>query len=416
MIQPTAGIASVEEIRARFPALSRVENGHPVAYFDGPGGTQVPLDVVEAMTDYLLRHNSNTHWAYPTSVETDAILEGARAAMADLLGGRPDEIVFGANMTSLAFHLSRTLGRTCSPGDRIIVTELDHHANIDPWRALEVERGVEIRSVRMDPATGTLDMADLEAALAEKPARLLAIGGASNALGTITDVARAAGLARAAGALVFVDAVHLAAHATIDVAAMGADFLCCSPYKFYGPHIGVMWGRRELLAELPAPKLAPATDDVPHRMELGTLNHEGIAGAAAAVDFLASLASLAPGTTRRERLRVSMEGLHRRGDDLLRRLWEGLASIPGVRLFGPPPGSPRTPTLSFRVEGHAPGSVARTLAGRGLFLSHGDFYASTVAMRLGVAPEGLVRAGCACYTTEEEVDRLVEGVAAIVAG
>jgi len=413
MLQETTPITGVDEIRSRFPALARRENGYPVAFLDGPGGTQVPRVVVDAMVDYLLHHNSNTHWEYPTSRETDEILAGARAAMADLLGGRPEEIVFGANMTSLTFHLSRCLGRIFGPGDRIVVTELDHHANIAPWRALAVERGVEVRVVRMDPGSGTLDRGDLQAALTERPVRLLAIGGASNALGTIPDVAAAAELARRAGALVFVDAVHLAAHSPIDVDALGADFLCCSPYKFYGPHIGVLWGRESLLAELPAPKLEPAPDTVPHRFELGTQNHEGIAGIAAAVDFLASLAT---GSTRRDRLIAALSGLHHRGDGLLRRLWEGLAAIPGVRLYGPPPGVRRTPTLSFHVEGHAPEEIARFLARRGVFVSSGSFYAQTVIERLGRSPGGLVRVGCACYTTEEEIDRLVGGVAAAVAG
>jgi cysteine desulfurase family protein (TIGR01976 family) len=407
----TGSLMSVEDIRARFPALSRIEHGAPVAYFDGPGGTQVPMEVVEAVQEYLLGHNANTFWGYTTSRETDAILGGAREAFADFVGGRPSEIVFGANMTSLTFHLGRALGRRLQPGDRIVVTELDHHANIAPWQALVVERGVELRSVRIDPATGTLDDADLDTALSEAPVSLLAISGASNALGTIPDVARAAALAHDAGALVFVDGVHLAAHSLVDVAALGADFLCCSPYKFYGPHIGVLWGREQLLAELPVPKLEPATDAVPHRFETGTLNHEGIAGAAAAVDFIASLA---PGETRRNRLANAFAGMHERGELLLRRLWDGLSAVPAVHLHGPPPGAPRTPTLAFTVEGFTPQAVTQALDRRAVFVSHGDFYARTVIQRLGRAPEGVVRAGCAAYTTAEEVDRLIEGVTALV--
>src|SRR5262245_5849249 len=231
---------SVESIRSRFPALERLHNGQPVAYFDGPGGTQVPRSVVDAVSDYLLHHNANTHWVYPTSVETDAALVAAREALADFLGGRPSEIAFGANMTTLAFHLGRALARRWSPGDQIVVTELDHHANVDPWRRLAMERGLEVRTVRFRAETGQLDMEDLAAAVGTKT-RLLAIGAASNALGTINDVRRAADLAHAAGALVFVDAVHYAPHALVDVAALGADFLACSAYKFYGPHVGVLW-------------------------------------------------------------------------------------------------------------------------------------------------------------------------------
>jgi cysteine desulfurase family protein (TIGR01976 family) len=406
-MKQTLEITSVEEIRSRFPALTRRVGDHTVAHFDGPGGTQVPERVVAAITDYLFRHNANTHWAFATSRETDTILEDAREALADLLGGRSSEIVFGQNMTSLTYHLSRTLGRRLASGDRIVVTELDHQANVAPWQALVTERAVDLRVVRMDPIAGTLDLDDLHAALTERPVRLLAICGASNALGTMPDVAGAAALAREAGAMVFVDAVHLAAHAPIDVAAMGVDFLCCSPYKFYGPHLGVLWGREDLLAELPVPKLEPAPDSAPHRFEQGTLNHEGIAGAGAAVEFLASLGH---GSSRRERLTATMTELHRRGDQLFRRLWEGLGEIRGVRLVGPAPGAIRTPTLCFTVDGVSPHWVAESLDQEGVFVSHGHFYATTVIERLGYAPDGLVRAGCACYTTTEEVDRLIRGV------
>ncbi len=285
-------IADVDLIRSQFPALERLHGGRPVAYFDGPGGTQVPRRVVSAVGEYLLRHNANTHWAYPTSVETDAALRAARAALADYVNGEPDEIVFGANMTTLTLHLGRAVGRALEPGDEVVVTELDHHANVDTWRALERERSVTLRWVRFDPSSGRLDEADLRAAIGPRT-RLLAIGAASNALGTITDVAPAIERAHAAGALAFVDAVHLAAHQAPDVRALGCDFLVCSAYKFYGPHVGVLWGRRALLERLDAPKLWPAPNAAPERLETGTLNHEGIVGAGAAVEFLASLDSAA---------------------------------------------------------------------------------------------------------------------------
>ncbi len=398
--------ASLDTIRRRFPALTRKHAGESVAYFDGPGGTQVPRAVADAVADYLLKHNANTHWRYPTSVETDVILAGARASLADLLGADPAEIAFGANMTTLVFHLARALGRGWGPGDEIVVTELDHHANVAPWRALERERGVTIRTVRLDPATGTLDPDHLAESITSRT-RLLAIGAASNALGTIGDVPAAAALAHRAGALVFVDAVHYAPHALVDVAALGADFLACSAYKFYGPHVGILYGRYDLLASLDVPKLAPASELAPERLETGTLNHEGIAGAAAAVEFLASLGS---GDTSRHRLGAAYEALHARGDALVRRLWSGLAGIDGVRLYGPPPGRPRTPTVAFTVRGLAADDVAVALVQRALFVSSGDFYATTVVERLGLGAQGLVRAGCACYTTEDEVDRLIEGV------
>jgi cysteine desulfurase family protein (TIGR01976 family) len=392
-------------LRAAFPALERRHRGQPVAYFDGPGGTQVPRAVVNAMEDYLYHHNANTHWPYPTSEETDALIAQSRATLADFLGAAPAEIVFGANMTTLTFHLARGLGRGWGPKDTIVITELDHHANVAPWRALERDRGLTVKSVPLLPETGTLDWSHLQELLAEGP-RLLAIGAASNALGTINDVTRAAAMARAAGALTFVDAVHYAPHELVDVAAIGCDFLACSAYKFYGPHIGILFGREALLRGVEVPKLAPAPETAPDRLETGTQNHEGIAGAAAAVDFLASFGQ---GQTRRARLAGSFAALHRQGQSLLLRMWEGLAGIDGVTLYGPKPGSPRTPTVAFTLAGRPAADVARHLAGRGVFVSSGDFYATTVVERLGLT-DGLVRAGCACYTTEEEVDRLIEGV------
>ncbi|HEX2638625.1 MAG TPA: cysteine desulfurase-like protein [Gemmatimonadales bacterium] len=398
--------ASTQEIRRHFPALERQHRGHPVAYFDGPGGTQVPTSVADAVREYLLHHNANTHWLYPTSEETDELIAASRQALADLLGANPAEIAFGANMTTLTFHLARALGRGWGAGDEIVITELDHHANVAPWRALERERGVTIRSVPFVPASGQLDWSALERALSPRT-RLLAIGAASNALGTVTDVTRACALARDAGALTFVDAVHYAPHALVDVQAIGCDFLACSAYKFYGPHIGVLYGRRERLEALDVPKLAPAPDTAPERMETGTLNHEGIVGAGAAVDFLASLGGTG---SRRERLGRTFAALHRNGQELIARLWRGLETIPGVRLYGPPPGEPRTPTAGFTIEGRTTGEVATALAADSVFVSNGDFYAATVVERLGLAPDGLVRAGCACYTTSEEIDRLLAGV------
>jgi cysteine desulfurase family protein (TIGR01976 family) len=400
----TPTTATTDEVRSHFPALARLHAGARVAYFDGPGGTQVPRAVVDAMTDYLIHHNANTHWAYPSSVETDAALAAAREALADLVGGRPAEIAFGANMTTLVLHLGRALGRRWAPGDELVVTELDHHANSDPWRQLAKERGLTVRTVRFLPETGQLDLQDLAAAIGPRT-KLLAIGAASNALGTINDVRRAADLAHAAGALVFVDAVHYAPHVLVDVAALGADFLACSAYKFYGPHIGVLWGRQALLEELDAPKLAPAPTHAPELLETGTQNHEGIVGAAAAVEFLASLAG---GETRRARLAAAYAALHARGQALLERLWSGLRALPGVTLYGPPPGAPRTPTIAFAVEGISPEGVSRVLAERAVFVSSGDFYATTAVARLGHAEDGLVRAGCAAYTTADEVDRLVD--------
>src|SRR5688500_7565136 len=402
----TNKVASVEKIRSQFPALKREHNGYRVAYFDGPGGTQVPLSVVEAVTDYLLNHNANTHWAYPTSQETDQILDNSRIALVDFLNASPDEIVFGQNMTTLAFHLARALGRNFQMGDEIIVTELDHHANVDAWRALELERGVKIRVVPMDIETGTLKFAELENFLNRKT-KLLAIGAASNSLGTINDVSRACRLAKQAGALSFVDAVHYAAHNLIDVKSFDCDFLACSAYKFYGPHVGVLYGRKNLLEEIDFPKVRPAPDHSPERAETGTLSHEGIAGAAAAVDFLATLSE---GSGRREKLENTFSQLHLRQKELTKILWGRLSAINGVRLYGLGCDLPRTPTIAFTCKGLKARTVAEKLAGRGIFASHGDFYALTVVERLGLKDEGLVRAGCACYTSVEEIERLIEGV------
>ena len=399
-------IETVESIRSQFPALERHEGGHPVAYFDGPGGTQVPRPVVEAVSDYLYHHNSNTHWGYATSNETDATIRNGRTALADLLNASPSEIVFGPNMSTLTFHLSRALGRAYGPGDEIVVTELDHHANVDPWRALAKERGVTVHSVRMLAATGQLDWRDLETKVSKRT-KVLAIGVASNALGTINNLPRAAEIAHNAGALLFADGVHSTPHIPTNVKAWDCDFLACSAYKFYGPHMGVLYGRSEALQSIDFPKLVPAPDYAPERAETGTLNHEGIAGTAAAVDFLASLAA---GASRREQLQTALAALDARGHALVTEMWNGLSNIPGVKVVGPTPAERRTPTVSFVVDGVASADVSARLAERGVFVSHGNFYAATVVERLRFRNEGLVRAGCACYTTSDEVDRLIEGV------
>lgn len=398
----------VEAVRRRFPALKREHAGHPVAYFDGPGGTQVPQDVVDAMSDYLLHHNANTAWAYPTSVETDAMIAGARAAMADFLNASADEVVFGANMTTLTFHVSRALGRMWGPGDTIVVTELDHHANVGPWRTLERERGVRVEVVRLDVATGELDGDSLARALAMRP-RLVAVTAASNAIGTMPAVSSIAAQARAAGALVFVDAVHYAPHALVDVQALGCDLLACSPYKFYGPHAGVLWGRVGLLASLDVARIDPAPNEPPDRLETGTQSHEAMAGVRATVDFLASLGS---GATRRDRLRSAYDAAHSQASTLFARLWDGLGAIPGVTRFGPPPSRPRSPTVSVTLDGYAPGDVAHALVAHGLFLSHGDYYATTVAERYG-RPEGFLRIGLSLYTNANEVERLLAALSQV---
>jgi cysteine desulfurase family protein (TIGR01976 family) len=403
------GIATVDAIRAHFMALHRHHNGPPVAYFDGPGGTQVPRQVVGAMADYLINHNANTHWAYPTSEETDALIAKSRSLLAALLNAAPNEIAFGANMTTLTFHLARALGRGWGPGDEVIITELDHHANQGPWRAIEKERGITIRVVPIDLTTYELDWGALERAFTPRT-KLLAITAGSNALGTMPDVTAAARLAHAAGALCFVDAVHYTPHGVVDVRAFDCDFLACSAYKFYGPHIGVLYGKADRLAALDVPKLVPAPDSVPERLETGTQNHEGIVGAGAAVEFLASLAGA---ECDRAHIVRAMTELHARGAAQFKRIWDGLGAIRGVTRHGPPPGRPRTPTISFTIDGVLPEDAARTLALAGVFVSHGDYYATTVVDRLGLQPHGMIRAGCSCYTNDQEIERLIAGVSAL---
>jgi len=397
-------------VRSQFPSLSQTVAGQPAVFLDGPGGTQVPQQVAAAVTDYLLHHNANTHWAYPTSAETDALLAEARVTFAEFFNATPADVSFGNNMTTIAFHLARGLARYWKPGDEIVVTELDHHANVAPWRAIAKERGLVVRTVKLDTNTFHHDPDAFAEAIGDRT-RLVAVGAASNALGTITDVATVCAMARGAGALSFVDAVHYAPHHLVDVQAIGCDFLACSSYKFYGTHAGVLYGRRQIVQDLDIPRLDPAPEDAPEKLETGTQNHEGIVGAAAAVNYIASIGG--EKGSRRERLTRVFKTLHERGDTLLEQLWSGLGAIDGVTLYGPPPGTPRTPTVSFTVNGHSTDAVARHLVKHGVYCSNGDFYAATVAERLGRGADGFVRAGAACYTTEEEVDRLIEGVKAL---
>lgn len=399
----------VADIRTAFPALTRKIAGIPVAFFDGPGGTQVPRAVTEAMVEYLHHHNANTHWEYDTSRETDEIIAGARRTVGRFLNASPAGVVFGANMTTLTFHLARALVSGFAEGSWLVVTDLDHQANVAPWVRAAGERGLGIRKVRMT-ADGRLNAKDFDEAV-RPGAALVAVGAASNALGTVNDLAWAIGLARDRGALTFVDAVHYAPHHLIDFDALGCDFLACSPYKFYGPHAGVVAGKPDLIAALDVPRLDPAPNETPERLETGTLSHEAIAGTAAAVEFLAGCS---PSESMRVGLEATFDTLHSRGTSFVESLWDGLSRIPGVTLYGPPPDRPRTPTIAFTLQGVLSSVVASSLAERhAVFVSHGDFYASKVVETLGLGNEGLIRAGCACYTTQQEVDRLLAGVAEI---
>jgi cysteine desulfurase family protein (TIGR01976 family) len=405
-------------VRADFPVFERRIGGRSIAFFDGPGGSQVPRQVGDAVRDYLLMHNANTHGFFATSEETDAVIAGARERMGAFLNASPREVVFGANTTTLAFHISRSLGREWGPGDEVIVSELDHQANVAPWRRMAEDRGMTVHVVPFSPETFTLDLDALERALSPRT-RLVAVGAASNAIGTVNDVARAASLARQAGALSFVDAVHYAPHRLPDVQAIGCDFLACSAYKFFGPHVGILYGRAEHLERLTPYKVPPASNASPERWETGTLNHEGIAGTAAAVDWIASLAedSGGPGNNLRERLEDAYRIVHEHETALFARLYEGLNGIPGVRVYGPPAGGERTPTAGFTIEGASPDEAARRLGAEGVFVWNGDFYATTVCDVLGLSDcGGLIRAGIAPYTTDDDVERLIEGVRRLARG
>lgn len=380
-----------------------------MVFFDNPGGTQVPETVIAAVSDYYRTRCANVGGAFITSQRTDETIRQARAAMADLLGTPdPETIVFGASMTALTFHIARSFAETCRPGDEVIVTDLDHDANIAPWRDLEAV-GVAVRVVPFHQASGTLDTDAYAAALRPGKTRLVALNYASNALGTITDVAPLIQQAHDAGALVYVDGVQSVPHLPTDVAALDCDFLACSAYKFFGPHIGVLYGKREHLEYLTPHKVRPAKDTIPHRWEQGTLNHEGLAGVAAAVDYLESLAST--GETRRARLLSAMTAIQGYEQTLSAHLLTGLVRLPDIRVYGladPARAAERVPTIAFTRQGEAPRAVCERLATVGINAWSGNYYALRIMESLGLeATGGAVRVGLAHYNTTAEIDRLL---------
>jgi cysteine desulfurase family protein (TIGR01976 family) len=400
----------VELVRSQFPALAS-----GATFFDNPGGTQVARPVLDRMNRYLVHTNANHGGVFATSRESDALLVEAHAAMADLLGAASgDEIVFGANMTTLTFALSRALGRWLKPGDEVVVTRLDHDANVAPWLLVAEDRGAIVKWADVNPEDCTLDLRDLERQLGPRT-RLVACGHASNAVGTLNDVAAISRMAHAVGALCFVDAVQSAPHVSIDVRALGCDFLACSAYKFFGPHVGVLWGRYDLLERLTAYKVRPASDRPPDKFETGTLNHEGIAGALGAVEYLESLAPGPGGGTRRERLVAAMDAIAAYERELCARLLDGLRSVKGVKVWGitdPARLAWRVPTVSFTREGWSPRRIAERLAARDIYVWAGNFYALAIMERLALqAGGGMLRAGLAHYNTRAEVDRFLEVMA-----
>ena len=426
-------------VRSQFPSFAQTVNGHPAVFFDGPGGTQVPQRVIDAISGYLRRDNANSGGNYPTSRRTDAVIVAAREAMADFFHCNADEVVFGQNMTSLTFGISRAIGRHFEPGDEIVVTRLDHDANVSPWLAMAEDRGVTVRWAEIHDENCTLDIADLASKINAKT-KLVAVGYASNAVGTINPVKEIVRLAHASGALAFIDAVHYTPHGLIDVAALDCDFLVCSTYKFFGPHMGVLFGKREHLKSLRPYKVRPLTDAIPFRWEWGTLNHECIAGITACVEYIADLGRRATGTcgdsrlgcpsseartsppTRRAAIEAAYEALHEHERALLERAMAGLRKIPGLKIYGitdPARFHERCATLAIRIDdgkpGHTPLELATKLGERGFFTWDGNYYALNLTEHLNVEKSGgFLRIGLVHYNTVEEVDRLLAELGEIV--
>ncbi len=406
-------------VRSQFPSLSQTVNGQAAAFLDGPGGTQVPKGVIDAISAYLRHDNANTGGAYGTSRNTDAMIARARAAMADFLNCGADEVAFGPNMTTLTFAMSRAIGRELNAGDEILVTRLDHDANVSPWTSMAEDRGVAVRWAEINDADCTVDMADLASKINAKT-KLVAVGYASNAVGTINPVKEIVRLAHQVGALCYVDAVHYGPHGLIDVAALECDFLACSTYKFFGPHMGVLYGKREHLKRLRPYKVRPNTNAIPNCWEWGTLNHECIAGIEACVEYIAGLGRRAHPevSTRRSAIEAAYSAIHAHERGLLERMMDGLKSTPGLKIYGitdPSRFNERCTTFAVRVDGHTPLELATKLGDRGFFTWDGNYYAMNLTEHLDVEKSGgFLRIGLVHYNTAEEVDRLIVALAEIV--
>jgi len=410
-------------LRSQFPALQQLdENGRPYVFFDGPGGTQVPQTVIDAMADYFVQANANCGGPFVTSYRNDDMIAKARIAMADFLNaGSEKEIVFGANMTTLTFSFSRAMGRSLQPGDEIIVTRLDHDANISPWLALE-ENGIVIKWADFNVPDCRLDLDHLSSLFSDKT-KLVAVGYASNAVGSINPIQTIAGMAHEAGARVWVDAVHYAPHRAIDVQAIGCDFLVCSAYKFFGPHVGVVWGKQDLLEQLAAYKVRPSNPNPPNKFETGTLNHEGLAGVVAAVEYLAQVGRTYGSRQtsesgnyqgRKKDLKQAMQVIAAYERPLFSYMLAELKKIAGIKIYGISDEGAfdeRCPTVAFTWEGRTPAEIAKKLGNSGIFVWHGNYYALAVTQKLGVEDAGgMVRVGLAHYNTQKEVDRFLEAL------
>ncbi len=417
---PSSSLAALDLawVRAQFPALAQSVTQQPAVFFDGPGGTQVSQRVIDAIADYLSRNNANTGGAYLTSRNTDRMIAEARSAMGDFLNCDADEVVFGPNMTTLTYGMSRALGRDLGPGDEIVLTLLDHDANFSPWKALE-EKGVTIRTVRFNEEDCTLDMRDLASKIGERT-KIVAVGYASNAVGTINNVAEVVQLARQVEALSYIDAVHYAPHGAIDVRALDCDFLVCSTYKFFGPHMGVLYGKHEHLKRLQPYKVRPNTDNIPNCWEWGTLNHECIAGIKGCVDYWEEVGRRARPevTTRRTAILAAHEAIHQHEREMTERMIAGLLAIPGLKLYGisdPQRFDNRCATFVVRIEGHTPLELATKLGERGFFAWDGNYYALNLTEQLDVERlGGFLRIGLVHYNTTEEVDKMLRALREIV--
>jgi cysteine desulfurase family protein (TIGR01976 family) len=403
----------VPQLRSQFPALSRRVADDYAVFFDGPAGTQVPNTVIDAVSDYFRNHNANHGGLFATSQESDVVLDDTHQAVADFLGASdPDTVCFGANMTSLTFALSRALGRSWKPGDEIVVSRLDHDANFTPWVLAAQDAGATVQYVDINADDCTLDIDDLKSKI-NGNTRLVAVGVASNAVGSLNPVKDICQWAHDAGALTFIDAVHSAPHQLIDVENIGCDFLACSAYKFFGPHVGILYGKRELLESTIPYKLRPATDELPGRWMTGTQNHECLAGTRAAVNYLANIGrDLADDHTldRRPALTKAFEGIQAYESDLIWRLLDALASMDAYRVYGITDrdrSADRLPTISITHTSQSPEQLATELGRQGFFVWNGNYYAQPLTEALGVEPEGMVRIGIAHYNTPEEVDRLI---------
>lgn len=418
--QTTASALDLTYIRSQFPSLARTVNGHPAAFLDGPGGTQVPQRVIDAISAYLGHDNANTGGAYQTSRHTDAMIARARAAMGDFLNCGADEIAFGPNMTTLTFAISRAIGRELKAGDEILVTRLDHDANVSPWLAMAEDRGVAVRWAEIHDEDCTLDLANLASKINQKT-KLVAVGYASNAVGTINPVRAITKLAHAAGALSFIDAVHYGPHGLIDVAALDCDFLACSTYKFFGPHMGVLYGKRAHLQRFRPYKVRPNTNAIPNCWEWGTLNHECIAGIEACVEYIADLGRRARPevTTRRAAIEAAHAAIHEHERALLERMMSGLKTVPRLKIYGitdPERFNDRCATFAVRIDGHTPLELAAKLGERGFFTWDGNYYALNLTEHLDVEKSGgFLRIGLVHYNTSDEVDRLLAALQEIVA-